>query len=100
MQDKSVPSQLFGSEAFDDEARQDKEQIESVAEQIRKTGVEVQTALGYGRVPEQIIKLSRENAIDLLVMGGHGHRGLKDLFFGASISQVRHALTIPVLVVQ
>jgi manganese transport protein len=51
-------------------------------------------------VPEQIIRLSRENRIDLLVMGGHGHRGLKDLFFGTSISQVRHALAIPVLVVQ
>jgi manganese transport protein len=33
-------------------------------------------------------------------MGAHGHRGVKDVFFGASISEVRHALTIPVLVVQ
>jgi len=97
---EGVGGQLFGSDAFDDEARQDKEHLESVAEQIRKTGVEVATALGYGRVPEQIIRLSRENGIDLLVMGGHGHRGLKDLFFGTSISQVRHALAIPVLVVQ
>jgi len=97
---EGVGGQVFGSDAFDDEARQDKEHLESVAEQIRKTGVEVATALGYGRVPEQIIRLSRENGIDLLVMGGHGHRGLKDLFFGTSISQVRHALAIPVLVVQ
>ena len=38
--------------------------------------------------------------VDLLVMGGHRHRGLKDLFFGASVSKVRHQLSIPVLVVQ
>ena len=97
---EGVGGQLFGSDAFDDEARQDKEHIESVAEQIRNTGVEVTTALGYGQVPAQIIKLSHEVGVDLLVMGGHGHRGLKDLFFGTSVSKVRHGLTIPVLVVQ
>jgi manganese transport protein len=97
---EGVGGQLFGSDAFDDEAREDKEHIESVAEQIRRTGVEVTTALGYGRAPDQIIKLSREAGIDLLVMGGHGHRGLKDLFFGTSVSKVRHRLAIPVLVVQ
>ncbi|HTP12149.1 MAG TPA: universal stress protein [Bacteroidota bacterium] len=47
-----------------------------------------------------MIKLSREGNIDLLVMGGHGHRGLKDLVFGTSVSKVRHGLKIPVLVVQ
>ena len=97
---EGVGGQLFGSDAFDDEAREDKEHLESVAEQIRRTGVEVSTALGYGRVPEQIVKLSRESGVDLLVMGGHGHRGLKDLFFGTSVSKVRHGLAIPVLVVQ
>lgn len=97
---EGVGGQLFGSDAFDDEAREDKEHIESVAEQIRRTGVEVTTALGYGRVPEQIVKLSHEMNVDLLVMGGHGHRGWKDLFFGTSVSKVRHGLAIPVLVVQ
>jgi manganese transport protein len=97
---EGVGGQLFGSEAYDDEARHDKEQIERFATQIRKTGVEVNVLLGYGRVPEQLVKLSRESGIDLLVMGGHGHRGLKDIFFGTSVSKVRHGLTIPVLVVQ
>ena len=97
---EGVGGQLFGSDAFDDEAREDKEHIESIAEQMRNTGVEVSTALGYGRAPEQIIKLAKEGGVDLLVMGGHGHRGLKDLFFGTSVSKVRHGLGIPVLVVQ
>ena len=97
---EGVGGQLFGSEANDDEARHDKEQIEVFANQIRNTGVEVSVLLGYGRVPEQIVKMSRESGIDLLVMGGHGHRGLKDIFFGTSISKVRHGISIPVLVVQ
>ena len=97
---EGVGGQLFGSEAYDDEARHDKEQIELFASQIRNTGVEVFVLLGYGRVPEQIVKMSKDSGVDLLIMGGHGHRGLKDIFFGTSVSKVRHGISIPVLVVQ
>ena len=97
---EGVSGQLYGTMAYDDEARQDKEHLETVAEQLRMAGLRVTPALGFGRVPDQLVKLAQENNIDILVMGGHGHRGLKDLFFGASISKVRHSLAIPVLVVQ
>ena len=97
---EGVSGQLFGTLAYDDEARQDKDHLERIAERLRATGLSVKASLGFGRVPEQLIDLSRTHAIDLLVMGGHRHRGIKDIFFGASISRVRHALDIPVLVIQ
>ncbi len=97
---EGVSGQLYGKMAFDDEAREDQEHLERVAVQLRATGLRVNPVLGFGRVPDQLIRLSQESGIDLLVMGGHGHRGLKDIFFGASISKVRHALSIPILVVQ
>ena len=97
---EGVSGQLYGREAYDNEARTDQDHLEAIAEQVRSSGVEVIAMLGYGNVPEQIIKFSNESGIDLLVMGGHRHRGWKDIFFGASISEVRHRLEIPVLVVQ
>jgi manganese transport protein len=97
---EGVSGQLYGKEAFDNEARRDKEDLEVIAEQLRTAGVPVQAALGYGRVPGELVRLAREHRIEVLVMGGHGHRGLKDILFGASISEVRHQLSIPVLVVQ
>jgi manganese transport protein len=97
---EGVSGQLYGTMADDDEARQDKEHLDRVAGQLRTAGLRVTPVLGFGRVPDQLIKLSQESGIDILVMGAHGHRGLKDILFGASISKVRHALTIPVLVVQ
>lgn len=36
----------------------------------------------------------------MLVMGSHGHRGVAGLVFGQTVSAVRHALGIPVLVVR
>ncbi len=97
---EGVSGQIFGQDAYDDEARQDRDHLEAVANQLSATGIIVYPILGYGRVPEQLVKLSEEHKIDILVMGGHRHRGWKDIFFGASISEVRHRLSIPVLVVQ
>lgn len=97
---EGVSGQLFGKDAYDDEARSDVQTLEGIAEQLRKSGVEAQPVLGFGRVPEELVRLAKEKQVDLLVMGGHRHRGLKDIFFGASVSKVRHQLSIPVLVVQ
>jgi manganese transport protein len=90
---------VLGPEAADVEAREDARHLEGIARQVEGEGVRVVTALGYGRVPEELVRLAEGEKIDLLVMGGHGHRGLQDLLFGASISEVRHRLTVPVLVV-
>jgi manganese transport protein len=97
---EGVGGQLFGKHAYDDETRDDMQHLEKHAEELRNTGIDVQAVLGFGRVPKEIIRIAQEQKIDLLVMGGHGHRGMKDLIFGTSISKVRHALKIPVLVVQ
>jgi len=37
--------------------------------------------------------------VDMLVMGAHGHKGIKDYIFGETIESVRHKLSIPVLIV-
>ncbi len=97
---EGVSGQLYGRDAFDNEARQDRERLDEITRQLSNNGVLAHASLGFGRVPDELIKLSNENGIDLLVMGGHRHRGWRDVFFGASISEVRHRLTIPVLVVQ
>ncbi|MBI1803300.1 MAG: Nramp family divalent metal transporter [Ignavibacteriae bacterium] len=97
---EGVSGQLYGKEAYDDEARSDNDHLESIAQHLRSQGLVVHPMLGFGRVPDQIVKLAGETKVDILVMGGHRHRGLKDIIFGASISEVRHKLSIPVLVVQ
>lgn len=50
--------------------------------------------------PAGIIKACGEGDFDLLVMGAHGHRGMADLVHGETVSTVRHAVDIPVLVVR
>ena len=35
----------------------------------------------------------------MLVIGSHGHSGLKDFIYGETVNTVRHELKIPVLVI-
>jgi manganese transport protein len=97
---EGVSGQIYGDAAHDEEARHDREVLDGIISQLRDAGTSAEGALGFGRVPEQLVSLSREHGVDLLVMGAHGHRGVQDILFGSSISEVRHKLDIPVLVVQ
>jgi manganese transport protein len=97
---EGVGGQLFGKDAYDDEARDDLEHLDRHAEQLRAIGIEVEAVLGFGNIPKEIVRLATEKKFDLLMMGGHGHSGWKDILFGTSVSKVRHHLKIPVMVVQ
>ncbi len=98
---EGVAGQVFGTQAFDKEAREDLEELAGLADQVNKAGIETHYTLGYGHdVPAELVRLSRDAGIDLLVMGGHGHRMMADLFLGTSVSEVRHKLEIPILVVR
>ena len=91
---------VFGADAFDAETRHDEEYLRQLAAALNHRGVEVEIFLGYGQVVKELIRLAQEQEIDLLVMGGHGHRGIGDILFGSTIHPVRHGLEIPVLVVR
>ena len=96
---EGVSVQLFGKEADDKEARSDVQFVAEMARQLSEMGLRVQPELGYGKVSSELVRLSELHEIDLLVMGGHRHKGVTDLIFGTTITKVRHQLKIPVLVV-
>ncbi|MBI1288353.1 MAG: Mn(2+) uptake NRAMP transporter MntH [Flavobacteriales bacterium] len=90
----------LGSEIKDFETSEDTENLERYAQRLRSEGYQVTTKLGYGNPKKSIPELVKAFDADLLVMGAHGHRILKDLLFGTTIDAVRHEVGIPVLVVQ
>jgi manganese transport protein len=96
---EGVAVQLFGKEANDLEARTDQAFIHQIASQLSGHGLTVKPVLGYGRVAEELVRLSELHNVDLLVMGGHRHRAIGDLVFGTTITKVRHRLKVPILVI-
>jgi manganese transport protein len=97
---EGVGGVVFGDDAFDAEAREDELYLQRVADALRSDGLEVTPLLGFGDVPREILRLVKVSGVDCLVMGGHGHRGLWDVVFGATISPVRHGLSIPMVIVR
>ena len=90
----------FGADAYDTEAREDEEYLNQVGVSLAHRGVEVEISLGFGDVSKELIRMVQEQNIDILVMGGHGHRGISDILFGSTVNPVRHQLEIPVIVVR
>lgn len=91
---------VYGGATFDAEAREDDIYLRRVADALSKEGIEVYCELGFGNVPKAIVRLAQQHQIELLVMGGHGHRGLLGMLMGKTISPVRYELNIPVLIVR
>jgi manganese transport protein len=96
---ESVSAKLLGESTADLESKKDEEQLMAYAEQLRERGYNSVAKLGYQYRVAEIVRIVKEEKVDLLVMGAHGHKGIKDLVYGETINQVRHGLKIPVLVV-
>jgi len=96
---ESVPAKILETESDDLETRTDQQHIDFYAERLKQMGYVVKAVLGFNRRSKEIVRIIKENKADMLVIGAHGHRGIKDWFYGQTIDSVRHELNIPVLVV-
>jgi manganese transport protein len=99
--EEGVTSQIYGSESSTAEVEAGREYLASLVSSLSDKDIEVETAIRHASNPrKEIVRYAEEIRPDLLVMGAHGHGGLKDLIFGNTINPVRHRLNIPILVVR
>lgn len=96
---ESVPARIYEQESDDLESRKDKEHLEFYAQELKERGFHAEANLGFGSRSKEIIRLVKESGAEMLVIGAHGHTGIKDWIYGETIESVRHELKIPVLVV-
>ena len=98
--EEGVTSQFFGALSSTAEIEAGEQYFRGIAESLEREGIRVELTVVHGRSPkDEIVKMARQIHPDLVVMGAHGHRGVKDLIFGNTINGVRHEVTAPVLVV-
>jgi manganese transport protein len=96
---ESASAKMWGSKSYDYETRKDKKQLDSYVDQLKKKGFQATGLLGFKSPAKEIIRLVVESNADMLIMGTHGHKGIKDIIYGQTANSVRHALQIPVLMV-
>jgi manganese transport protein len=90
----------LGEQIMDKETVHDMDNLKKYQADLTKMGYTTEIELGYGKSANVISEIVNRKSSDLLVMGAHGHKGIKDFVFGTTVDAVRHNVKIPVLIVK
>lgn len=82
------------------EVEESEEYLNQVADRMMQCGIDAQATVAHGEPAEQIVKEAETRGVDLIAMSTHGHKGLYDLVFGSVSDEVRHGVSIPVLLIR
>jgi manganese transport protein len=96
---ESAASRLMETETDDLESRKDRQRLADYVRELNEKGYKAEAYLGFNERIREIARIVKESNAEMLVIGAHGHSGLKDIIFGQTIDHVRHELKIPILVV-
>jgi manganese transport protein len=92
-------TRIHGAETADRETDADARYLSELVQSLRDRGYATRSALLYGPDPAgQLVGYLRNDPVDLLVVGSHGHGLVRDLLFGQTVDRVRHSLEIPMLI--
>jgi manganese transport protein len=97
---ETAGARFHGEDVLDLETQSDMSNLEKYRHNLQGMGYKAEVSIGYGTASKAISNLVKDKNIELLVMGAHGHKGIKDLIFGTTVDAVRHKIDIPVLVIK
>lgn len=79
--------------------KEGREATEQVKERARDAGVACEGAVAEGDPGTELLRISRESGMDLLIMGSTGRGGLNRMLLGSVAEKVTRHSRIPVLLV-
>jgi nucleotide-binding universal stress UspA family protein len=97
-----VPAEFYAEapQAVDDMVRKAKEYTSAVRKQAEAAGVKAETYVGEAEAFEAIVKLAKDEGVNMIVVGSHGRTGLRRLLMGSVTEKVIGHAPCPVLVVK
>lgn len=99
--EEDAASLFYGELASTAEVEEGRQYFSGLMDRARERGVDAELLVRPGKSPKDVIvAAAKELQVDLIVMGAHGHKGLKDIIYGATINEVRHSVEVPVLIVR
>ena len=93
-------ARTYGRDAVSPEIAEDTAYLQKVRAEFQAAGINAEAELAYGEPVKEIIKWVEQKGCDLVAMSTHGHRFLADLFLGTTVTQVRHSVSVPVLLLK
>lgn len=96
----SYASDLFPvpmAEVFEEVSAVARKEMAALAAEVRSKGVEVRESVIQGKPPAEILRVAREEAADMIVLGTHGRGVLDHALFGSTTDRVVRKAPCPVL---
>jgi nucleotide-binding universal stress UspA family protein len=92
---------IVGSDAINAYYNEESKAALAPSEKIlRDKGIPYQADYTVGDIAEQVQAYAAKHGIEMIVMGSHGHGGLKSLVMGSVATKVLTTASVPVLIVR
>jgi len=95
---------LYGSKVQQDADQHIKEKIaqdmDAIAEELRKTGLAVKTRVKTGIPFTEIVNIAEEENVSGIVLGSHGVSNVEEMLLGSVSEKVIRKAKVPVLVIK
>ncbi len=96
---ETVTGRFIGDLVADESAKEMTAYVNNFAEKLNKDDFVTQTIIGGGEPEDEIARICKQEEIELLIVGSHGHKLLSDIIHGSTANEVRHRVRIPVLAI-
>jgi manganese transport protein len=96
---ETVTGRFIGDLVADERAKEMSTYIDNFAEKLNKDDFVTQTVICGGEPEDEIARICRQEEIELLIVGSHGHKLVSDIIYGSTANEVRHRVRIPVLAI-
>ena len=93
-----VQGDTLGSD--DERVREAEQRLQETVAESREAGCEAEAIVTTGSASREVVRLARERAAELVVMGSEGSRALHTLFFGSTAERVVRDAPCAVLAVR
>jgi nucleotide-binding universal stress UspA family protein len=88
------------AEVFDEISGYAKVELGKLATEVRTKGITVREQVVQGKPSLEILRIAREEAVDMIVLGTHGKGLLDQALFGSTAERVLRKSPCPVLTVR
>jgi nucleotide-binding universal stress UspA family protein len=83
-----------------EEMKDDRAYLDRLCAELTAQGFAVTSLLAAGDPVTELVRVAREQQVDLIAMSTHGHRFLSDLLHGTTVDRLRHLVDVPVLLLK
>lgn len=96
----AMPAMSFEVTLLKDLTERAEKEFEKILQKYNTNGVKVVTNVQFGGVCGIILEYTKDNKIDLVLMGSHGATGLRELLMGSNAEKIVRKSPVPVFIVK